>query len=375
MALVFGRLGATAFGGPAAHLALMEEELVRRRRWLTRERFLDLLGATNLIPGPNSTEMAIHLGFLRAGWAGLVVAGVTFIAPAAIVVSALAWAYVRLGARPDAAAVLAGVKPVVLVVVAEALWRFLRTAVKGRFQGGVAVAALAAAALGANELAVILAAGALAAVRAGALHGRLAALAPGAPLVALVPAVAAAATSEPVTLGGILAFFLKVGSVLYGSGYVLLAFLRADLVERLRWLTDAQLLDAVAVGQVTPGPVFTTATFVGWLLAGPAGAAVATIRDFPPVVRVRRALRPARPADPRLARRERVPGRRGRRVARPHGARRGAARAQRARDPRRVGHRGGGGGPALPLPRELGLARARRGGGGVGRARSGVSFA
>jgi chromate transporter len=275
---VFARLGATAFGGPAAHLALMEDELVRRRGWLSRERFLDLLGATNLIPGPNSTEMAIHLGYLRAGWAGLVVAGVAFIAPAALIVSALAWAYVRFGARPDAAAVLAGVKPVVLVVVAEALWRFLRSAARTPFQGALAAGALAAAALGGHELLVILAGGALAAARAGALRGKLAGLAPFAPVAALAHAAAAA----PVTLGGILGFFLKVGSILYGSGYVLLAFLRSDLVERLGWLTDAQLLDAVAVGQVTPGPVFTTATFVGWILAGPAGAALATVGIFLP---------------------------------------------------------------------------------------------
>lgn len=278
VAQVFGRLGATAFGGPAAHLALMEDEVVRRRGWISRERFLDLLGVTNLIPGPNSTEMAIHLGYLRAGWAGLVVAGVAFIVPAAAIVSALAWAYVRFGSVPDAAAVLAGVKPVVLVVVAEALWKFLRTAVRGPLQGAIALAAAVAAALGADEIAVILAGGAVAAARAGALRGSAAGLGP---LAALAPAAAAGAL-EPVTLGGIFGFFLKVGSILYGSGYVLLAFLRADLVVRLGWLTDAQLLDAVAVGQVTPGPVFTTATFVGWLLAGPAGAALATIGIFLP---------------------------------------------------------------------------------------------
>jgi len=274
VALVFGRLGATAFGGPAAHLALMEEELVRRRRWLTRERFLDLLGATNLIPGPNSTEMAIHLGYLRAGWAGLLVAGAAFILPAAVIVSALAWAYVRWGTVPDAAAVLAGVKPVVLVVVLDALWRFGRTAIRGAFGGALAAGAAGAAFLGVNELAVLLGAGAASAARVA--RGRAAGISP-ALLGALVPAAAA-----PVTLGGIFGFFLKVGSILYGSGYVLLAFLRADLVERLGWLTDAQLLDAIAVGQVTPGPVFTTATFVGWILAGPEGAALATVGIFLP---------------------------------------------------------------------------------------------
>jgi chromate transporter len=281
VALVFGRLGATAFGGPAAHLALMEDELVRHRRWLTRERFLDLLGATNLIPGPNSTEMAIHLGYLRAGWAGLLVAGAAFILPAALIVSGLAWAYGRWGTVPDAEAVLAGVKPVVLVVVADALRRFGRTAIRGPFAAAVAAVAAGAAFLRADELLVLLAAGALSAARAGAARGRAIGLSP---VLAGAGAgvLAAAAPGAPVTLGGIFGFFLKVGSILYGSGYVLLAFLRADLVDRLGWLTDAQLLDAVAVGQVTPGPVFTTATFVGWLLAGPAGAALATAGIFLP---------------------------------------------------------------------------------------------
>ncbi len=278
VAAVFGRLGATAFGGPAAHVALMEDELVRRRGWVTRERFLDLLGAANLIPGPNSTELAIHLGYVRAGWAGLVVAGATFILPAALSVTALAWVYVRFGARPDVAAVLAGVKPVVLVVVLEALWKFTRALVRTRRIAILAVSATIAAALGANELALLLAAGlASAAFRAR----RPEVSASAAPL--LVPLAAGiASAAAPATAAGLFWTFLKIGSVLYGSGYVLLAFLRADLVERLRWLTDAQLLDAVAIGQVTPGPVFTTATFVGYVVAGGAGAAAATVGIFLP---------------------------------------------------------------------------------------------
>jgi chromate transporter len=289
VARVFLRLGATAFGGPAAHIAVMEDELVRRRRWVSRERFLDLLGAANLVPGPNSTELAIHLGYVRAGWPGLVVAGACFIVPAAVMVGVLAWAYVRLGALPDAEAILAGVKPVVLVVVADALARFARTVVlrpsfDARERVGAAAlvaAAIVATLLGANELLVLLGAGALSALRV--LRPRApACVASPALTAAALPLCLAAASATPATATGLFAVFVKIGSVLYGSGYVLLAFLRADLVERLGWLTDAQLLDAVAVGQVTPGPVFTTATFVGYLAAGPAGAAAATIGIFLP---------------------------------------------------------------------------------------------
>jgi chromate transporter len=289
VARVFTRLGATAFGGPAAHIAVMEDELVRRRRWVSRERFLDLLGAANLVPGPNSTELAIHLGYVRAGWAGLVVAGACFIVPAALMVGVLAWAYVRFGTRPDATAILAGVKPVVLVVVADALWRFARTVVlRPSFSGrrrleeaALVAAATLATLLGANELLVLLGAGALSAL--SVLRSRGAAcLAVPAVGAAAGPLAVAAISTGPATATGLFAVFVKIGSVLYGSGYVLLAFLRADLVERLGWLTDAQLLDAVAVGQVTPGPVFTTATFVGYLAAGPGGAVAATFGIFLP---------------------------------------------------------------------------------------------
>ncbi|AHG89719.1 chromate transporter, chromate ion transporter (CHR) family [Gemmatirosa kalamazoonensis] len=278
LALLFLRLGTTAFGGPAAHVAMMEDEVVRRRGWLTREAFLDYLGATNLIPGPNSTELAIHVGHARAGWPGLLVAGACFILPAALLVGAIAWAYVRFGALPAAVGVLRGVKPVVIAVVLQALFTLGHTAVKSRVLAAIGVGAVVASALGVHELLVLAAAGACA-VLAHARHGVGSAVAFWkSPLVWSVGPAAAA----PLGLAPLFAVFLKVGAVLFGSGYVLLAFLRADLVERLHWLTERQLLDAIAVGQVTPGPVFTTATFVGYVLAGAPGAAVATLGIFLP---------------------------------------------------------------------------------------------
>lgn len=279
LALLFLKLGALGFGGPAAHIALMEHEVVRRRAWLTRGEFLDLLGATNLIPGPNSTELAIHIGRQRAGAAGLVVAGACFILPAALIVTACAWTYVKWGARPELGGVLHGVKPVVLAVVLQAVWGLTRTAVKTRALAALALVSAAAAFSGMNELLVLAVAGFLAAglaVPAAPAVGARAAFWPAAFFAA------GTAAAAPFSLGGLFGFFLKVGAVLYGSGYVLLAFLRAGLVERRGWLTEAQLLDAVAVGQVTPGPVFTTATFIGYLLGGSAGAVVATAGIFLP---------------------------------------------------------------------------------------------
>jgi chromate transporter len=284
VASVFGRLGATAFGGPAAHLALMEDEVVRRRGWVTRERFLDLVSAANLVPGPNSTELAIHLGYVRAGFPGLVVAGAAFILPAALLVSGLAWVYVRLGALPEVTSVLAWVKPVVVAVVVEALWRFGRALLRTVRAVALAAGAALAAALGVGEIAVLVATGAIAATTSRFALGHLRCAAPlvVAHLAQLVRLAPVAPLAADATAAGLFVVFLKIGSVLYGSGYVLLAFLQADLVERLGWLTEAQLLDAVAVGQVTPGPLFTTATFVGYLLAGGAGAAAATAGIFLP---------------------------------------------------------------------------------------------
>jgi chromate transporter len=281
VAAYFTRLGIVAFGGPAAHIAMMREEVVRRRRWVTDEQFLDLLGITNLIPGPNSTEMAIHLGYTRAGAWGLVLGGVCFIAPAMLIVLALAWAYVRWGALPIATSLLYGVKPVVIAIVVQAMWGLARAAIRGPVLAGAFVVAAALALAGVHELAILFGAGgvaALLAARPRTVAGAVALAAWTAPARALAVAVAAGG----VALGTMTLVFLKIGAVLYGSGYVLLAFLRADFVERLGWLTDRQLLDAVAVGQVTPGPVFTTATFIGYVLAGLPGAVLATVAIFLP---------------------------------------------------------------------------------------------
>jgi chromate transporter len=279
LARLFLWLGSTAFGGPAAHIAMMQDEVVRRRGWLGEAQFLDLLGATNLIPGPNSTEMAIHIGWARRRWAGLAVAGACFIVPAMLLTGVLGWAYVRFGSRPEAAGLLAGVKPVILVVVVQALWRLGPKAAPTWPLRALALLAVAAAVLGVHELGILFGAGALAAavraVRGPAGTGGLRQLLPGL-------ALAAGGGAAAVTLPALFLVFLKIGSVLFGSGYVLLAFLRADLVERLHWLSEGQLIDAVAAGQITPGPVFTTATFIGYLLAGPAGALVATAGIFLP---------------------------------------------------------------------------------------------
>ena len=283
VARLFLKLGVIGFGGPAAHIALMREEVVRRRRWVSDERFLDLVGMANLIPGPTSTELSIYLGYVRAGWPGLIVGGSCFIGPAVAIVLALASLYVRYGTTPAATAALAGITPVILAIVAHAMWGLGRTAVKGILLALVGVAVLALALAGVNVLALLVGGGVVAmllrvgaAPRAG---GAALAVALGAPAVALGQAAAAGAT---VTLGTLFLTFLEIGAVLYGSGYVLLAFLRDHFVDRLGWLTDRQLLDAVAVGQFTPGPVFTTATFIGYVLAGWPGALLATVAIFLP---------------------------------------------------------------------------------------------
>ncbi len=275
LARLFGKLGVIAFGGPAAHIAMMHDEVVTRRRWISDQEFLDLIGVTNLIPGPNSTEMTMHVGRVRAGVRGLIVAGASFILPAAAIVLAFAVAYVRYGQTPSGVALLYGVKPVVLAIIGQALVKLGRTALSGDvLQWLVGMAAVGAYLLGVNEVVVLLV-GALAVL---AWRTRPSAGGP----TAIVGFVLASELAQSVGLWRIFAVFAKVGAVLYGSGYVLLAFLRSDLVARMAVLTNQQLLDAVAIGQFTPGPLFTTATFIGYVLAGLPGAVVATVGIFLP---------------------------------------------------------------------------------------------
>ena len=283
VARLFLKLGVIAFGGPAAHIALMREEIVRRKRWISDERFLDLVGMANLIPGPTSTEVSIYLGYVRAGWPGLIVAGVCFIVPAMLMVLALAWLYVRYGGTPSAAAAIYGITPVIIAIVAHALWALGRTAVKSALLAAIGLTVLALALAGVNVLVLLLGGGVLMMLLQVA-RGRRAAAAMmlatlGTPAFALGEGTVARTTAP---LGALFLTFLKIGAVLYGSGYVLLAFLRHDFVERLGWLSDRQLLDAVAVGQFTPGPVFTTATFIGYLVAGLPGALLSTLAIFLP---------------------------------------------------------------------------------------------
>ena len=274
---LFLRLGATAFGGPAAHIALFHHEVVRRRKWLTDDEFGELLALTNLIPGPNSTEMAIHIGRRMAGWWGFLLAGICFILPAAVMVWILATLYVHYGHTPDARAVMSGVTPVMLAVIAHASISIGHSTLRGPLPWVLAVLSAVVAVAGVNELLLLIAAGlsAIAARRGGLMMCMSAGS-------ALLGAQAAQSAAAAAPLTGLSLFFLKVGSVLFGSGYVLVAFLRADLVERWHWLTDQQLMDAIAAGQMTPGPVFTTATFIGYVLHGTTGAILATIAIFVP---------------------------------------------------------------------------------------------
>lgn len=280
LAVVFLKLGGIAFGGPAAHIAMMNEEVVTRRKWLTEERFLDLLGATNLIPGPNSTELAIHLGLERGGITGLIIAGSCFILPAFLLVWILGMLYVHFQQLPQLDWLLYGIKPVIMAVISQALWKLSKVALKTKVMIGVAGLGITLVLLGVNEILVLLLAGL--GVMLTRLRGMSLSLVfpwifnlpflNGNPLL-FIP------SKDPI---GLFWIFLKIGSVLYGSGYVLLAFLEKDLVDRLGWVTNQQLLDAVAIGQITPGPVFTTATFIGYLIAGHGGAFAATLGIFLP---------------------------------------------------------------------------------------------
>jgi chromate transporter len=277
---LFLKLGTISFGGPAAYIAIMHDETVKRRRWLNDQEFLDLVGATNLIPGPNATEMAIHLGFLRAGWRGLIAGGVCFTLPAVLIVLVLAHVYVRLGTMPQVQWLLYGIKPVVIAIIAQAIWSLGKKAVKSPLTAIAALVVLVLYFIGANEIALLFGGG-LAVMLIMNLR-RLRKSIFGVSLLPLGTAGILSQLSAPFGLPLLFLTFLKIGSVLYGSGYVLLAFLRADFVVRYGWLTDQQLLDAIAIGQVTPGPVFTTATFIGFILGGVPGALLATIGIFLP---------------------------------------------------------------------------------------------
>jgi len=297
VAALFLRLGFTAFGGPAAHIAIMRAEVVKKRKWITEQEFLDLFGAANLIPGPTSTEMAIYLGYQRVGWMGLVLGGVCFVLPAMLIVLALSWAYVHYGTTPIASNILYGIMPVVMAIIAQALWGLGTKAIKNWLTGVIGLGAVILYMLGVNVLIILLVAGLI--IMIGANYSKIKLI----PMLGLIMSLRATlskvegergnllfdsimrlplTTSVPFNLTLLFLNFLKIGATLYGSGYVLLAFLRADFVLRLGWLTDKQLIDAIAIGQITPGPLFTTATFIGYLLGGFPGAILATLGIFLP---------------------------------------------------------------------------------------------
>lgn len=281
IAFVFLKLGTTSFGGPAVHIAMMKDEVVSRKKWLSQTEYLDLLGAVNLIPGPNSTEMAIHVGFHQRRWKGLWVAGVSFIFPAMMIVWTVARFYTRYQTLPEVSAILYGIKPVVIAVVFQALISLGRTAIRSKNIAIFGVMALVLAIKGLNEVAILFLVGGASIIYQ--LSRRTSLISLLSFLFASNTLEAAALSSQvPVTTSKLFLLFLKTGSVLFGSGYVLLAFLKADLVTHFHWLTESQLLDAIAVGQLTPGPVFTTATFIGYLLAGNQGAVAATMGIFLP---------------------------------------------------------------------------------------------
>ncbi len=293
--LLFLRLGFTAFGGPAAHIAMMREEVVKRRKWISDERFVDLWGTCNLVPGPTSTELAIYLGYQRAGWPGLIVGGVCFIGPAMLIVLALAWAYVAFGSLPQVTWLFYGIKPVVVAIIAYALWGLCRTVLKGGWPVIVALLVLGLYFLGVNVIILLFGGGivyGLARLAERWYSEKRASAKP--PLssfagifalqwqILAAPFMGFATTAVPFCLPTLFLTFLKIGAILYGSGYILLAFLRSDFVLQLHWLTDRQLLDAISIGQFTPGPVFTTATFIGYIVGGLPGALLATLGIFLP---------------------------------------------------------------------------------------------
>ena len=284
LALVFLKLGTIAFGGPAAHIAMMEDEFVRKRRWITKAEFLDRLAAASLIPGPSSTEVAIFIGQSKRGWAGLLVGGCCFILPAAVLVTLMAAVYARYGSLPQVAGILYGIKPAVIAIILQALWSLSRTAIKTKLLAVIGVIAVVLNVVGIAPLLVLGIAGIAACAPAWFNKQRavMVSAIPSFGRCGLLLGTAVGATTAPVSLVRLFLSFLKIGAVVFGSGYVLLAFLRAVFIDHLHWLTEKQLLDAVAVGQFTPGPVFTTATFIGYLVAGIPGAFISTVGIFLP---------------------------------------------------------------------------------------------
>ncbi|KAM3101438.1 chromate efflux transporter [Phormidesmis sp. 146-12] len=288
LATLFFRLGIIGFGGPAVHIAMMEDEVVKKRQWLTREQFLDLLGATNLIPGPNSTEMAIHIGYVYGGWLGLIVSGVGFILPAIVITVAFAWVYVTFGTIPQIAFLLYGIKPAVLAIVLDALWRLGKKAVKTRKLWVIAIAVSLLVWFGrVNEIVALLSGGLLGMIwlqfpDRGNSTEEANLLIAGLVTGTVLQASAATVATSQVSLWQLGWSFLKIGSILFGGGYVLLSFIQGEFVEGYGWLTQQQLLDAIAIGQFTPGPILSTAAFIGYVIAGIPGAIVATVGIFLP---------------------------------------------------------------------------------------------
>ena len=276
VAKLFLRLGVTAFGGPAAHIAMMQQEVVTKRKWMTDQHFLDLVGATNLIPGPNSTEMAIHIGQERAGWKGLLVAGLCFILPAVLITGLFAWLYKTYGQLPDVQPFVYGIKPAIIAIILAAVYPLAKKSLKSIALGIIGVAVLMLSLLGINEISLMFGAGLLALTfnffkQQKNSNGFF-------PFSILQ---ISATTLLPVTNSQLFWIFLKIGSILYGSGYVLFAFLDTELVAK-GLLSRQQLIDAIAVGQFTPGPVFSSVTFIGYQINGPTGAIVSTIGIFLP---------------------------------------------------------------------------------------------
>ena len=286
VALLFLRLGATSFGGPAAYIGLMHHEVVVRRKWIDDQRFLDLMSATMLIPGPNATEIASHLGLIRAGWRGLITAGGFFILPGMAAILAVAWAYVKYGSLPQVAWILYGVKPAVIAIIIQAVWSLSRRGMKGPLPIVVGLGVLALYLFGIDEIALLFAGAAVLLLARGGLRffGRgLPAILAAPALLLKLPLAGLSASAIAFNQSTLFLTFLKIGATLFGSGYVLLAFLKSEFVVRLGWLTNGQIIDAIAVaGQITPGPVFTSATFIGYVLGGWPSALLATLGIFLP---------------------------------------------------------------------------------------------